>query len=92
MLQKLQDPIKGNKAISELHEKMKEKFQKTITNEEIDESEFQKYLQNHYEGFILAFGNTSMYRSFLAFNPKNVFKKFSVHYFYYLLKMISSIL
>lgn len=75
ILVKFQDAQTAKEAIDELRKLMMKTYQKKTGKVEITEEEFTIYLQSMYEGFLLTFGNTAMYRSFLEFNPIAMYKQ-----------------
>ncbi|NHK31788.1 MAG: alpha/beta hydrolase [Asgard group archaeon] len=75
ILKDLQEEKTSKDAIVKLKQNMLKRYQDTIKQEEREEVSFESFLQSTFEGFLLAYGDKPMYRSFLKFNPQNMYQK-----------------
>ncbi|NHJ48902.1 MAG: alpha/beta hydrolase [Asgard group archaeon] len=75
ILKDLQDEKTIGTALDILKQIMTKRYYKTIKEKERESVTFETFLQSTYEGFLLTLGDTPMYRSFLKFNPQDMYKK-----------------
>ncbi|NHJ32672.1 MAG: alpha/beta hydrolase [Asgard group archaeon] len=75
----LQNKNTSKESLSKLKQALYDKYQRNISEEKRKELSFETFLQSTYEGFVLALGDTNMYRSFLNFNPWNAYNQLACH-------------
>ena len=75
ILSDLQNPESSQEAVQKLQLEMEKKYQKLPNEKKEHFPTFESFIKTTYEGFLLVFGNTPMYRYFLGFDPQNIYKK-----------------
>jgi alpha-beta hydrolase superfamily lysophospholipase len=71
----LQDEKTSKNALAVLKQVMLKWYQETVEKEDREKITFEMFLKPTYEGFLLSFGDTPMYKSFLKFDPLEMYSK-----------------
>lgn len=75
ILQKLRDQKSNKELLLTLKQSMQEKYEKMPKKLKSNFPTLESFIGATLEGFILVLGDTPMYKSFLAFNPQEMYKQ-----------------